>query len=246
MSWLVFVFGFVSAFRILKSYSKKSYLPKNSLTKIGTLYLVLSFLLIRVSEISLLMYVFLVFTLLCSIAAFPLLMVLLKEKRFEDHICDLLDTVALKMSLGESFRSAFHSSVELQKGTQFSKECLKLYRSVTFPQQNGADFHSVSLYHLVLDLRHIGAIDFGAIEALKSLTHHQKMLSGFRRKSGKARAQVLIQAWILTGVQIALTFFMCSIFGFKSTLPYFICSSVLMLLGHCISHRLGRRIRWRI
>jgi hypothetical protein len=208
--------------------------------------LFLSISLLHALSMSLLLYVLATILLLVSMAAFPLFMVVLNENQFENQIVDRLQTIVLKMSLGQSFRSSFFALTELEKGKQFERETLKLYRSVTFPQQSRADFHSKRLNQLVMDLKFVNEIEYGAAEALRNLTYQQKMLSDFRRKSGKARAQVVLQAWILSGIQIAIMAFMISIFGIKTVFPFLTTSLLLSLVGHLISQQLGRRIRWRI
>ena len=100
MCWLVFVFGFVSAFRILKSYEEKSFLSEKVLTKIGTLYLAMSFLFLPIASSSVLLYTLVIVSLLTLIACFPLLLVVLREKRFEEQVVDVLMNLSLKMSMG--------------------------------------------------------------------------------------------------------------------------------------------------
>ncbi|NQY99639.1 MAG: hypothetical protein HRT45_03100 [Bdellovibrionales bacterium] len=246
MCWLVFVFGFVSAFRILKSYEEKSFLSEKVLTKIGTLYLAMSFLFLPIASSSVLLYTLVIVSLLTLIACFPLLLVVLREKRFEEQVVDVLMNLSLKMSMGESLKSAFKAQLRNQSADDFQRLLQKLYHSVTFPQQNKREFNSNRLNRLSSELCYVSTVEYGAIQALKNVIHTQKLLSDFRRKSGKAKAQVLLQAWILTGIQLALASFMISIFGFSKVLPFLAVSMLLMVLGHLCSFYLGRRIKWRI
>lgn len=180
------------------------------------------------------------------IACLPLFIVKLREEKLLNCLVEKIGTLQLFMQMGSGFRSSFQSLLNNETNQTLEAQLLKMYRIVTFPQQNKAFFRSSRLAFVANELKKVDQCDYGALQRLENLKTYQKILSDFRRKSGKVKSQMYLQIWILSGIFVALLCFIAFMFDPSELVKPIFMSSSLVLIGHFISWRRGRRVKWRL
>jgi len=246
MSSLLFTFGFVSALRTLRMFSSKRIFENKALTKIGTLLVFMLFGLVYLLQIHFWIRVFLTANLLLLTSCFPLFIVQRREMRLLNCLIEKLDSIQIFMGMGASFRSAFQSIITRENDYAVKSQLIKMYRIVTFPQQNMGIFSHYRLNFLAKELKSIDESDFDAKKRLHNLRTYQKILSDFRRKSGKVKSQVYLQIWILSGIFVALLGFVSFFFDISKVWEPVLLSIFLVCVGHIVAWRAGRKVRWRL
>jgi Flp pilus assembly protein TadB len=165
--------------------------------------------------------------------------------RFEAELIKFIDEIILTMSTGRSFRDAFVSICQ-QNESYFTKKILEIHKSSQLNTiiniknwQNEPKF--LDLWHL------FRAIEQNTHKQLEKLRAYRRQLyweQNFRRKSAQATSQVKAQAFILSGLYIALLIYVLKTTG-GNIVRWILISLMLYLTGLLSLYILGKRKPWK-
>ena len=190
--FFILFFGFLSAYRILFFEKNNFIVFKNQ--KISTKNVTLVFFTLTFLLFFPLKTVFLLFFIFCTLLFLYFLVQRvwksLKDKRFEKFFVLFLDQVILFVQCGDSFRSAFKSSIKFVPEL-FHQELQEMYERVTFSQQIPHFSHSQLKKHLLSKLISIDKGKENPLSALKNLRTELHLASLFRHKSMQITASAV-------------------------------------------------------
>ncbi len=242
--FLILIFGFFTADRILNEVVGQNIIVKNQMTKFGTAYLIwILFIFYFTSHI-------LILWLLAFLPhlTFSLFITTLKKhrrKKFEERFEEILGVIIMKMKSGKAFRNAFSEAIA-ESPVTIQRILIDIRDVVVFSQQNNSERISDFVQMIVMEF---AKADLAPHTALKRLVHFRdrlKIQSDFRRRSGQIIQQIRTQSIILTGIYFALFFFVIGRFGFKENVRLIFISLSLFGSGILFIFNKGQKIKWKI
>ena len=169
----------------------------------------------------------------------------LKDKRFEKFFVLFLDQVILFVQCGDSFRSAFKSSIKFVPEL-FHQELQEMYERVTFSQQIPHFSHSQLKKHLLSKLISIDKGKENPLSALKNLRTELHLASLFRHKSMQITASARFQCGILCFLYLSLLFFVLSRFSWVQNRSIISLSILIFCTSLIVFYFLGRKSEWKV
>lgn len=171
-----------------------------------------------------------------------------RDSLFQSEFPAIASMIILHMKDGNSFRKSVELSTE--HASQEHQFILKqLLDFVVFSQQKvQEDRQNNKLFtHFLLNkLIKIDQESHRSIEKMETLKNNIQTLNEFRRRSGKIRAQLYAQLFVIGGMYLAVSIAVIFLFGWKKNIFSF-ASSVLLFGTSCVlSYKLGRKIKWSV
>lgn len=243
ITFLILYFGHQFGIRI-RSYiiSFKVFSPI-LMTKIGTLFFFLQFIILVCSKNN----IILLFMITFSHLTFLCIALLVRKRRrnkFDDEIVPILSSIILQMRMGSSFRNAFQKILSETKGHH--KFILNnIYDLVVFSQQNTSFELNDSINRIIFEFI---LIDQSSHYSLQKLIHLREMLqseSEFRHKSGQVSYQVRIQSLMLSFIYLASLTLVIKKFGWDQNYKLILLSLSLFSAGLVLIFKKGANIKWK-
>ena len=242
--FLILIFGFITAKRILREVFGQNILTKKQMTNFGTSYVVL---LVSFSYFSTHIIAF------WALAFFPhvifsIFIVLLKQfrrKKFEERFEELLSLLILKMKSGKGFRNSF-SEVISECPRPIQRILIDIHDVVVFSQQSNSERISAFVQTIILEFVEADHAPHAALKRLQGFRERLKIQSDFRRKSGQVLQQIRLQSLILSGIYFALLFFVIGKFGFESNQQSILLSLMFFGLGIAFIFNKRGHIKWKL
>ena len=242
--FLILIFGFLSAERILSDVVGQNILTKMQMTNFGTAYVVLIITSSFFTSSTLVLWAL-------SFAPHLLFMIFIaylkqhRRRKFEERFEEILGLIILKMKSGKAFRTAF-SEVISESPHAIQRILIDIRDVVVFSQQNNLEALSSFVQMIVVEFVQADQAPHAALKRLVSFLDRLKVQADFRRKSGQVMQQIRIQSLILSGVYFALFVFVIKRFGFESNRQMILLSVLFFGIGIGFIFYKGNRIKWKI
>jgi hypothetical protein len=258
---LISILGFAIGIRNSELLIAGNLFEKRAMTKIGTAYLVLVLILLFAlprGYFSVWISIF-VPLLITAIAVF----VIMKKRAmdFRDSFIAALTLISLKMKAGRSFRQSF-SEVAAESEPRLRAKLSEIGSAVVFsPQNPDPNRNSLQLNantaisaftshqfigEVVEELIRIDRQPHAASRRLAVFRDKLRLEDDFRRRSGQVLARIRAQSLIMTGLYVALAFFMAIKFGWRENSRLFAISLGLFTSGAIWLWRGGRNLKWKV
>lgn len=232
-------------FRILGHLHQHHLMNKKYLTKMGT---GLIFLIFIISSLPLpheiWRWCFLWLSLGCSYIIIQLI-ILQREKQFQDKFISVLDRLLILIRTGLGLRTALDRIVDSENGFTRAK-LTQLRSSVVFSQHINDHMSDSKLGEIIRELRCAHHFPHEAIRRIENLRRKIKFERNFRHKSGQVLFQMKIQTWILTVLYGCLMLWVLRRDFHSLDFLWFLFSLLLFLTGFFWCQILGRKIKWKI
>ena len=252
MNFINLVFHFIQAlsvmliaFRILEYWDQVQIVQQSKLTKIGTALFAVIFAITIAPMTSEMWRWICVWLLIGGFHVCCESLVLQRESGFREQWVTYLDRLLARMRAGSSLRSALEVLEQEEEGFARAK-IAQIRASVVFLQHTNSNQNGGKMSEVIRELQIAIHESHHSIRRLKNLRRKLSVEVGFRRRSGQVLFQMRIQAWILTGLYLAMLVFVLVRDGSKPGLFWLAGSAVLFLLGLGLLMRLGRGIRWKV
>ncbi len=240
ISFAIFFVGLEFGFRILRGENENFSAQSTTLTKIGTVFvLVQIFFAISLKSNNFLIF-FAQIGLVCAYLARIFFENWQNQRRERDSSLDFMNQIIIRMRSGESFRtSALHLIQEHGRWSKWNA-------AVVFQPQN--KFHSVWPEERMIyqEFLNIHQHPHQALPRLLALREQLNKLSDFRRRSGQVLLQIRMQAVVLLVMQIALSIFVIWKWGLKNQVGLIILASILHAIGLVTLAWMGRKVKWTL
>ncbi|MFS4458829.1 hypothetical protein [Bdellovibrio sp. HCB2-146] len=182
--------------------------------------------------------------LLISLKFFPTILRFFLLRRLRSALIPLLDGIILGVQAGKSFRSALHSSIELQRG--WVRNQLRELQSLLLSSEQEHALKSALLKDFMAELVEIDRSQSRCADQLRALRGHLKIQEDFRRRSGQLTQQIKMQAIIVTLLFLGLLSFVIAQFGWHAHQKLIMGSVILFLAGLFWIFNAGRRMKWKV
>ncbi len=242
--FLILLFGFITAHRILREVVGQNILTKKQMTNFGTTYVVaiiiFSFFITHIIVLWVLAF--------SPHLLFSLFIAILKKyrrKKFEERFEEILSLIILKMKSGKAFRNSF-SDVISESPRTIQRILIDIRDVVVFSQQNNPERISHFVQSIIGEFVEADLVPHAALKRLMSFRSRLRIQSDFRRKSGQVMQQIRIQSLILSGIYFALLVFVIGRFGFIENRRMIIISFLLFGTGLSLIFYKGSKIKWKI
>ncbi len=242
--FLILIFGFFTADRILHEVVGQNILTKKQMTKFGTAY-VLVIVSFSFFTSSILVLWMLSFTPQLVFWIFIAFLKRYRSQKFEERFEEILGLMILKMKSGKAFRSAF-SEVISESPYGIQRILIDIRDVVVFSQLKNSVKLSAFIKLILIEFVQADQAPHAALKRLVSFRDRLKIQTDFRRKSGQVMQQIRIQSLILSGVYFALFIFVIKRFGFESNHQMILLSVSLFLTGIAFIFYRGNKIKWKI
>jgi hypothetical protein len=231
------------AYRMLLQFYRDRVFAPQTLTKIGTAYLIAMIFVVVVIPMPQMLAAVTCLQMLFHLIA-PVV-ARLRSDSFKQSALRVIDEMVICMKTGQSFRHAFD---EAKKSCDaFTQQKLAEVMSlVAFSQQKQIPAMSQFAKFLVEEFTQVDQRPHRAIQRLEVLRARLKMEREFRRRSGDATRQVQCQALVLLILYIVLFIAVIRHVHFSEYLPLFGSSIALMLAGYLLMWWLIRSFRWKV
>lgn len=244
-AFLVPISGFALALRTSKHVIAHELIEKESMTKIGTVYLASVFALLiclPASRFSLWLAVFVPL----AIAAIALAAHVSRRSRiFQREALSILSLIILKMKSGRSFRHSI-AEVASESDRDVRAKLTEIASVVAFSQQNQASQSDAFTRDVIEEFKLIDQQPHASLRRLSVLREKIRIEDDFRRRSGQVLSRLRAQSLVMCVLYLAVFIFMVSKFGWREnasalslSVGFFMCGVVWMWLG-------GRRLKWKV
>ncbi len=171
----------------------------------------------------------------------------IKSKRhvlIRDNIVSILDELVLRLRVGGSLRESIAQTSQRREGL-LRLVLDEIYTSIIYPKEQNS--HADPLVaNLIEELKAIDKSAAKSVQQLQSLRSRYKTEERFRRKSGRALAQVRAQSFILSILYFCLLVGSAWYFGFRTHAWLYLISFVLFALGLLWVYLGGRSLKWKV
>jgi len=235
------MFGNLSALRTLEHFRSRALISSQHLTKIGTgscaLVLCSVFFFARDLFFAALAVISTLFTLYFSLWFFERRQIAILKK----DVPGFLDRWILNMKLGSALSSA--RAAALQDLNARTRTLLEpLFMSANSPGR----VHLILDEKVLAELIELSHSPHSALTRLESVREWMRKSDDFRRKSGQAVRQTMIQATVLLILLIALAVFTVQRHGWRRNSDLITASFILSGLGIFTMRHLSEKRRWKI
>lgn len=232
-------------FRMLKYWQRNQILSEQALTKIGTALFWMVFVVLAF-PFSQEHWRWLVLVVLLSITHFSCeYLVFQREIHFCNQWINYLDRMLARIRTGKTLRTALKMLEEEEEGF-FRAKLAQIRSYVVFLQHTEMKNQRGVLVEIVHELRAIDQQQHQSLTRLKNLRRKLSVEFEFRRRSGQVLYQIRLQAWILTGLYLALLVFVLIRDGTNLDLEWVVLSLFLFGMGLIWLSRMGRGVKWKV
>lgn len=166
------------------------------------------------------------------------------EKRLEERIPLMIDSILVGVSSGKSLRLSFSLAIENEQGwmSHHWKEVLKAIEI----EGAGESLESLAGRGFYRDMLPIFQATNKQRDQLLSLRKQHAMKINFRRKSGQITANLRWQSFIMTTMYAFLLYFVVTNFGFLNHRPLILSSIFIFVVGILATNFIGRSMKWKV
>lgn len=176
------------------------------------------------------------------------LLIYLGKKRtqnFRTHIIETLTAMILKMKSGRSFKQSL-SDVIAESDGQMRAKLSEIASAVVFSQQGSTRISDQFVSELITEFIQMERNAHSSMRRLVTLRDRLKLEDGFRRKSGQVLSRVRAQSLLMSGLFVAILFYMINRFGWRDNSHIMIAAIILFNLGSLWIWIGGRRLKWKV
>ncbi len=163
------------------------------------------------------------------------------ESKLRDQIPLFLDFLILEMQSGRSFRGAFASVVEAQKG--WIRFQLREILEMLLNKDRTSELDSNILKEFYHELFEIDRTQVSPLEQVRHYRAQVRSQTFFRQKSRLLTQQVRLQTYLLSAMYIAILLFDLFKYGFYQNQKLFTASIILFLSGSVWILKKGRDVK---
>ncbi len=237
--------GFWILFLLFRRISDELLLSRVQITKIVTLFSVISLLLTCFNKKFGYFNIIFIYFFLFSMFFLKFLIKKIREKQFQQLISVFLSRLILKMKAGLSFRQSFLE--ELNNQDVFMAEKFKIiYNIVTFSQQNWNKNHKKWVVEFVEVLKSVDQQPHLSIKRLEIYNQKLKKQKFFRQRSENAMRSLKIQSLFLCFFYILLLIFTLFNYSWAEYKQLYLISLVLFIIGFCLTLKVGSSYKWNL
>lgn len=245
--FLLKMFGIYIATSVFRFYYRQNFITRTQLTKIVTSYFAIQlFAWIFCAEF----YLEWVFTFAPIGALIVFFIFYLKslETQFRYDFPDILTAIILQMKMGHGFRKSFQEVIS-QIPKKYESGFRYVFENVVFSphkidkKMTGG---SAFLREIIVEFKKVDQSAHKSIEKLENFRRRLIVLNSFRRKSGRIRGQVQLQAGILFVIYALCFAFVAFAFSLRGLEGLILLSFTLFVAGVCLVFYLGRDVKWKI
>lgn len=245
--FLIKMFGICIGYYVIRFYYRQNFITKGLLTKIVSAYFIVQvFAWIFISHF----YLLWVFS-FAPIGGLILFFIFYRKRleiQFRYDFPDILTSIILQMKIGHSFRKSFQD-VMVYVPQRYSTGFGFIYDNVVFsPHQNDKKMTGTSIFfrEIIAEFKKVDQSAHKSIEKLENFRRRLLVINNFRRRSGRIRGQVQLQAGILFviyALSFAFVYFAFSLQGLGGLL---LLSFTLFVAGLLLVFYLGQDVKWNI
>ena len=244
--FLLSLFGFAIAIRIIDRLITRSLFDRNEMTKIGTAYFSMVFIAMIALPHRRSSAWIAVFAPLAMTGVALLALVRRRSRDFRSRMREALAIIALKMKSGRSFRQSLAETV-IELEPRMRAKLSEIANVVVFSQQRASMRAEDAFVDDIIDeLTQIDRNPHAASRRLAILREKLRAEDDFRRRSGQVLARIHAQSLLMTGLYLALLVFMTWKFGVRDNLKSLSISLALFIAGGVWVHWGGKRLRWKV
>jgi len=245
ITFLNLFFGLLSGHRILLTLYQKKLIQKQTMTKIGTAYAVLTLIFVIHAGKNQTFAWFGVFFALILLNQVQLLLQYSRRKHFRREFLHLLNLVVLKMKAGRGLSHAIIQSKE-SFDPFFQNKISEIYNVVCFSQH--FDFKNTDLFLIeaINELKKAHQSKQNSLQRIIIFRQKLKIEEDFRHRSRLITQQTRIQLYILCVFFISLLIYVVSQFGIKQNSSLILSSTALFLIGFVACIFIGRKKTWKV
>jgi Flp pilus assembly protein TadB len=245
IAFIITLSGLAFASRIASQSLNDRVLTRRDLTKIGTCYFFSLVGLLSIAHDSLFSLWVAVF-LPTMIFVFALVWLKFsRAKKFRERFVMALQLIILKMKSSRSFRTSLNDVID-ESDSLMKLRLSEIRDIVVFSPQESRDFRNPFVDLILRELKLVDENPHAAIKRLSVFRDRLKIEDDFRHKSGQALRQVRAQSLIMSGLYLAIAFFIAHSFGFKPYQRLFLISALLFSIGLVWIHIGGRKMKWKV
>jgi Flp pilus assembly protein TadB len=241
------MFGVYVGCSVIRFYFRQNFITKGHMTKIVSVYFFVQLAVwIFVSNFYL-QWVF-CFAPAGGLIVFFIFYLQYLETQFRYDFPDILTCVILQMKMGHGFRKSFQS-VLTHAPQKYVASMLYIFENVVFsPHQSDKKMTGTShfLSEIISEFKKVDQSAHKSIEKLENFRRRLLLLNNFRRKSGRIRGQVQLQAGILFVIYAMSFAFVAFAFSLKGLEGMLLVSFTLFTAGMLLIFYLGKDVKWKI
>ncbi len=241
------MFGVFVGCCVLRIHHRQNSITTDQLTKIVSVYLSVNLLACWLSE-NFFVHWCVIFVPIIGSFLFFFLNAQRLESQFQQDFPEFLTAVILRMKLGAGFRRSFHEATE-QVPRKYSARFRYIQENVVFSPHNCDKKMTAKapfLDEIIAELSRVDQSSHKSIERLENFRGRLSIVNDFRRRSGRIRGQVHLQAGILFviyAISFAFSAFMFSLEGLEALISV---SLALFISGLIAVFYLGQGVKWKI
>lgn len=245
IAFFISLLGFAFAHRISRELIRRNLFASEEMTKIGTIYFAMVFVMLnlvphRLFALWLGVFVPLLLLMMCLALAVRRRLIIFRAK-----VKETLSLILLKMKAGKSFRLAF-SEVIGESESSLRVKLSEIFSVVAFSQQQARFSDDSFIREVIIELKKVDQNPHSAIRMLTVFRDKLRFEDEFRHKSGQVLARIRIQSLVMVGLYLAVATFMVIKFGWRSNAQTIVSSAFLFLLGSVWIWVGGRNLKWKV
>lgn len=170
------------------------------------------------------------------------------EIRFRSEFPDILTGLILRMKMGSGFRKAL-SETASDVAKIYEPIFHFIYENVVFsPQQNDKKLTSETdfIVQIIIEFRKADLASHKSVEVLENFRRRLLILRNFRRRSGRIRGQIHLQAVVITLIYGLCLALVAHWFSFQHAEGLVLVSLTLFSIGLALIFYLGQDVKWKI
>jgi len=170
------------------------------------------------------------------------------ETQFQSEFPDIVTSIILQMKMGHGFRKSFQD-VTAHAPSKYVARLRFVYENVVFSPHKidkKMTARASFLREIIEEFKKVDQSTHKSVEKLENFRRRLSIIAGFRRRSGRIRGQVQLQAGILL-VIYALSFaFVVMSFTWQDIEGLVWLSLLLFTAGLLLVFYLGKDVKWKI
>lgn len=239
--FLLSLFGIMSALRMLREFRVRALISQELVTKTGTIACALLSFIIFFCAHDVRIAIFLVIAWFMMLS---LTLLYLERREIDALVAEtprFLERWILNMRLGHSLSSARDAALR-----DSSARLRTLVRPLFLEARIAPVKHLFLPRNVMKELVSLAQSPHSALSRLENLREMLRQADNFRRKSGQASRHSAIQAYVMLGLQFALSAYTVHRYGWERHFDLLAISSMLAVSGVALMQRLTRKRAWKL
>lgn len=170
------------------------------------------------------------------------------ETQFQYDFPDILTSVILQMKMGHGFRKSFQDVIA-HAPKKYASSFRYVYENVVFSPHKIDGKMTVQpnyLQEITAEFKKVDQSAHKSIEKLENFRSRLIVINNFRRRSGRIRGQVQLQAGILFVIYAMSFAFVSFAFSLRDLVGLILISFLLFMAGLLLVFYLGKDVKWKI